>query len=123
MVLRGVGEPLVRHSRSLARSFLRQTERTGDVQRELLLRRVARHADSQFGRDHHFQEIRTIADFRRRVPVRGYEGHEPYIERVRQGDLDALFGRGTEVLMFATTSGTTARPKTIPVTRESLRDY
>src|SRR5262249_56541636 len=28
-----------------------------------------------------------------------------------------------EVLMFAMTSGTTNRPKTIPVTRESLRDY
>ncbi len=36
--------------------------------------RVARHADSQFGRDHHFGEIRTPADFRRRVPIRGYEG-------------------------------------------------
>ena len=30
---------------------------------------------------------------------------------------------GTEVLMFAMTSGTTDRPKTIPVTRESLADY
>ena len=94
-----------------------------DVQRELLLERIARHADSQFGRDHHFGEIRTPADFRRRVPIGGYDRHEPYIDRVRQGDLNALFGPGTEVLMFAMTSGTTNRPKTIPVTRESLRDY
>jgi hypothetical protein len=118
-----VGLPLVNRSRRLARSFLRQTAETGEVQRALLLRRIARHADSQFGRDHHFHEIRTPADFRRRVPIRGYEGMEPYIERVRQGDPGALFGRGTEVLMFAMTSGTTNRPKTIPVTRESLHDY
>ena len=118
-----VGLPLVNRSRRLARSFLRQTAETGEVQRVLLLRRIARHADSQFGRDHHFHEIRTPADFRRRVPIRGYEGMEPYIERVRQGDPGALFGRGTEVLMFAMTSGTTNRPKTIPVTRESLHDY
>ena len=57
------------------------------------------------------------------MPVGGYDRHEPYIERVRNGDIGALFGRGTEVLMFAMTSGTTNRPKTIPVTPESLRDY
>jgi hypothetical protein len=123
LALFAIGYPLVCNSRALARRFLKQTERAADVQRELLLRRVARHAESQFGRDHHFAEIRTPADFRRRVPIRDYEQHEPYIDRVRQGDLGALFGAGTEVLMFAMTSGTTNRPKTIPVTRESLADY
>lgn len=117
------GLPLEYRSRGLARLFLSQTARADEVQRELLLSLVARHADSQFGRDHHFHEIRTPADFRRRVPVRGYDGHEPYIDRVRQGDVGALFGPGTEVLMFAMTSGTTNRPKTIPVTRQSLSDY
>lgn len=123
LALFAIGYPLICNSRALARRFLAQTERAADVQRDLLLRRVARHADSQFGRDHHFAEIRSPADFRRRVPIRNYEQHEPYIDRVRQGDLGALFGQGTEVLMFAMTSGTTNRPKTIPVTRESLSDY
>ena len=35
----------------------------------------------------------------------------------------ALFGAGTEVLMFAMTSGTTNRPKTIPSPAKSLSDY
>lgn len=122
-VRRLVGLPLAIRARRLAQSFLRQAASADQVQRELLLTRIARHAESQFGRDHHFHEIRTPADFRRRVPIRGYEGHEPYIERVRNGDLGALFGSGTEVLMFALTSGTTNRPKTIPVTRESLEHY
>ncbi len=87
------------------------------------MRRIARHADSQFGRDHFFGEIRSPADFRARVPIGGYDRHEPYIDRVRQGDVNALFGSGTEVLMFAMTSGTTNRPKTIPVTAEALNDY
>jgi hypothetical protein len=117
------GMPVVRRARRLAAAFLDQTRRAPDVQRERLRELVRRHADSQFGRDHHFAEIRTPEDFRRRVPVRGYDGHEPYIARVRQGNTSALFGPGTEVLMFAMTSGTTARPKTIPVTRESLLNY
>lgn len=122
-VRRLVGLPLALRARRLARAFLDQTARADEVQRDLLLARVARHADSQFGRDHHFNEIRTPADFRHRVPIRGYDGHEPYIEKVRNGDTGALFGPGTDVLMFAMTSGTTNRPKTIPVTREALNDY
>ena len=50
----------------------------------------------------------------RRVPIRGYDALEPYIDRVRQGDLGALFGRGTKVLMFAMTSGTTKAPELSP---------
>ncbi len=114
---------LLDRSRRLARRFLDQAKVAERVQRDLLLSRVARHADSQFGRDHHFGEIRSAADFRRRVPVAGYDRHEPYIEQVRQGNTGALFGPGTDVLMFALTSGTTNRPKTIPVTRESLGHY
>src|SRR5947209_284018 len=123
LVKRLVGRPLLRRSRRLAQAFLEQTRRADEVQRALLMDRIARHADSQFGRDHHFREIRTPGDFRRRVPIRNYEAIEPYIERVRQGDLGALFGPGTKVHMFAMTSGTTDRPKTIPVTGESLHDY
>jgi hypothetical protein len=118
-----VGLPIARRSRELATEFLRQTKDAGAVQRARLLQLVARNADSQFGRDHHFSEIRSPADFRRFVPVRGYDGHEPYIAKVRQGDTSALFGPATVVRMFAMTSGTTAQPKTIPVTQESLQNY
>jgi len=117
------GLPFLAHSRGKARRFLAQCRDAGQVQRDLLLARVARHADSQFGRDHHFNEIRSEADFRRQVPIGGYDRHEPYIDQVRNGDTHALFGPKTEVLMFALTSGTTNRPKTIPVTRESLENY
>ena len=117
------GAPVANRARRLAQEFLAQTAHAGDVQRRLLMDRVARHADSQFGRDHHFHQIRTPDDFRRQVPIGSYDRHEPYIDKVRQGDRQALFGAGSEVLMFAMTSGTTNRPKTIPVTRESLGDY
>lgn len=122
-IKRLAGRPIARRARGLAAEFLDQTNRAGEVQRDLLLARIARNADSQFGRDHHFHEIRTPADFRKRVPIGDYNRHEPYIDRVRNGDVSALFGAGTDVLMFAMTSGTTNRPKTIPVTREALKDY
>lgn len=117
------GNRLANRARGLAQEFLDLTDKADEVQRALLLGRVARHAESRFGRDHHFHEIRTVEDYRRRVPIGDYARHEPYIDRVRNGDVGALFGAGTDVLMFAVTSGTTNRPKTIPVTRESLQNY
>jgi GH3 auxin-responsive promoter len=123
IVMRALGAPIELRARALAQDFLKQTRNAAEVQRSLLLNRISRNADSRFGRDHHFHEIRTPADFRHRVPVAAYDRHEPYIDAVRQGDTGALFGPDTQVLMFALTSGTTNRPKTIPVTREALRDY
>jgi hypothetical protein len=117
------GRPVARRARRLARSFLDQTRDAGRLQRRILQELLQRHGESQFGRDHHFRSIRGPEDFRRQVPIGDYSRLEPYIERVRRGDTSALFGRGTRVLMFAMTSGTTNRPKTIPVTAQSLRDY
>ncbi len=75
------GLPFLAQSRAAAHQFLKQCRQAGQVQRDLLLSRVARHAASQFGRDHHFATIRSEADFRRQVPIGGYERHEPYIDR------------------------------------------
>jgi hypothetical protein len=123
LIKKQAGRVVANRARAVAQEFLAQTSRADQVQRDLLLNNIRRNATSAFGRDHDFANIRDAADFRRRVPVRGYEGHEPYIERVRNGELEALFGGPTRVLMFAKTSGTTARPKTIPVTEEALTAY
>ncbi|MCC9645377.1 GH3 auxin-responsive promoter family protein [Rhodopirellula sp. JC740] len=93
------------------------------IQRENLLERIRRHADTAFGRDHGFAEIRTLEDYRRQVPIAGYDAIRPYVDRVIQGETTALFPRETKVVMFATTSGTTAHPKMIPVTEEFYQQY
>ena len=97
-IRRLVGLPIARRARRLAEAFLDQTQRCRRCPTRPAAGRIARHADSQFGRDHHFDEIRTPADFRRRVPIRGYEGHEPYIERVRNGDVRHCSARAPKSL-------------------------
>lgn len=93
-----------------------------EVQAALLREILAMHADTDFGREHGFATIRTVADFRRQVPIRGYEAIEPYVARVRRGETRALLA-DDRVLMFALTSGTTAARKTIPITPRYLADY
>jgi hypothetical protein len=92
------------------------------VQEALLRRILAAQAATAFGRDHHFADVRTPADFRRRVPVAGYDYVAPYMERVRRGETSALLA-DPRVHMFALTSGTTAARKYIPVTAQYLADY
>lgn len=105
------------------RSFRADARRARDIQHEALLRKVRRHAGSDFGRDYGFQAVRTVADFRQRVPVLTYADHQPYVARVLAGDVGALFAPGTEILMFATTSGTTGEPKRLPITAELFHEY
>jgi hypothetical protein len=109
--------------RSRLRRFVADAGRARDIQHQALLAKIARNKDSSFGRDHAFGSIRTVADFRARVPVRDYEGHRPYINRVLEGDVGALFAPGTRLLMFAMTSGTTGEPKRVPITAELFREY
>ncbi|HMP17596.1 MAG TPA: GH3 auxin-responsive promoter family protein, partial [Gemmatales bacterium] len=89
----------------------------------ILLKRILQHQRyTQFGRDHGFQHIRHLADFRRQVPIHRYEDLESYMTQVRQGNTKALL-RDRQIHMFALTSGTTASRKYIPVSRQYLKDY
>ena len=103
-------------------AFEAATHRPREVQEALLRDLLAFQAQTAFGRDHRFGDVRTVEDFRRQVPVAGYDYVEPYVARVRRGETSALVADG-RVHMFALTSGTTAGRKYIPVTPRYLRDY
>ncbi len=125
----GLGETVILRYAYLAwlraqlRHFVRNAAKAREVQQATLLAKIARNANSQFGRDFGFAEIRTAADFRARVPILTYEDHRPYITKVLHGETSALFAPGTKVLMFAMTSGTTGEPKRLPITDELFREY
>ena len=103
--------------------LLAGTKRGREVQQQVLLDKIRMTADSDFGRVHGFSKIRTAEDFRRSVPVTDFEYFRPYVEKVQSGNVRALFGAQTKLLMFALTSGTTDKPKQIPVTNHFVRDY
>ncbi len=111
------------HAERVYRRFMAATRQARLEQEQTLLAKIRRNADSDFGRRFRFDHVRCAADFVRHVPILRYEDHQPYIERVKAGDLRALFGPRQRVLMFALSSGTTAEPKYIPVTRPFMDEY
>jgi hypothetical protein len=72
------------------------------------------HADTEFGRAHGFSSIRSPEDFREAIPPMNYEDHRSWIERTADGERGVL--ACGEVLGFERTSGTSSRPKWIPLT-------
>jgi len=118
-----VAAAVYHHARRAYRRFRHAAANATAVQQRVLHRKLALNADSDFGRDHHFDRIKNYRDFAANVPVRDYEYYKPYIEQAKRGRTHALLGSRQRLLMFALTSGTTDQPKFIPVTKAFLRDY
>jgi len=92
-----------------------------DIQQRLLLQLIKRARKTQFGKDHHFDKITTHKEFIDKVPIRDYEALRPYIEKIKDGELDILWPG--KPLYFAKTSGTTSGVKYIPLTKESIPNH
>jgi hypothetical protein len=108
---------------TLERSFRRKCQNPLKTQWAFLKELLYRNQDTAFGRKYRFAEIKNLQDFRDRVPIHLWEDLEPYMEEVQRGNLQVLFPSDEELLMFATTSGTTGKPKFIPYTRAAYEHY
>ena len=89
-----------------------------EAQRQILNHLVKQAKDTVYGRDHHFESIKSYEDFKKNVPISDYEDLRPYIDRVVKGEENILW-KG-KPLYFAKTSGTTSGVKYIPISTESL---
>ena len=89
-----------------------------ETQNKVFLHLIKEAKNTQFGINHHFDQIKTTSDFAKQVPVRDYEGLKPYVDQVVKGAENILW-KG-KPLYFAKTSGTTSGAKYIPLTKESM---
>ncbi len=94
-----------------------------ESQREVLQDLLRLNTGTRFAADFGLYPGMSLEEYRQRVPVGGYDLVQPYVERLTQGDTQALLGSKNRLLMFAVTSGTTSESKLIPVTNRFLRDY
>lgn len=92
-----------------------------DVQNEWLDRLMASAYKTEWGKKHDFKSIRSLREFKDRLPLQEYGDIKPYVERMQKGEEDLLWPGETN--WFAKSSGTTdAKSKFIPVTKEALEE-
>ncbi len=90
------------------------TRHPGQAQKEFLLSLIKKNKNTRYGKKHFFSSIASEKDFRSSLPVVEYSDIEPYIDQIKAGSRNVLTSE--PVSLFNMTSGTTARPKYIPLT-------
>ena len=84
------------------------------TQREVLQDLVTTAQYTCFGKEHHFSTLFSVKEFKSRIPIRDYEDHHSYIQRMLDGEENVLWN--TPINWFAKSSGTTNnKSKFIPV--------
>lgn len=87
------------------------------VQETLLKQIVAANASCEWGQKHQFDQIKSLEDYRRQVPITTWADIEPYSDRLVKGENGLLFCE--PVKQFVITSGSTGKGKYIPESRMS----
>lgn len=91
------------------------------VQKELLLKMIEDNKDTAFGRDNHFDEIHSIEDYQRIVPIQEYDSLSVYIERTLKGETNVLTKE--PIVHYNKTSGTMGVPKKIPLVESQVQIF
>jgi hypothetical protein len=89
------------------------------TQKGFLLRLIKKNKNTRYGKTYAFSSITSEKDFRNNLPVVEYSDIEPYIDQIKTGSRNVLTSQ--PVFMFNMTSGTTARPKYIPITQQGQK--
>lgn len=78
-------------------------------------------AQTVFGKDHQFEQIKDYLSFKQQIPIADYENLRPYIEQINQGEKNVLWL--DQPKYYAKTSGTTSGAKYIPLTKASIPNH
>jgi hypothetical protein len=105
-------------AKKIAKETKKWASKPVETQQKVFQNLIKEASKTKFGKDHHFEKIKTFQDFAEKVPVRDYEALRNYVDLVVEGKSDILW-KGKPIF-FAKTSGTTSGAKYIPLTKESI---
>lgn len=97
--------------------FLQRARRVEAVQWDFLRSLLQHHANTELGQQYGLADIRSVDEFRARVPVQPYSHFKPYIDRMAEGETNIL--TPDPLIFFNMTSGSTNARKLVPVTQRS----
>ncbi len=92
-----------------------------DTQKQVFNDLVGSAQFTEYGKQHNFEHINSIKDFKENVPVNDYDALKPYIQKILEGQQNILWAE--PINWFAKSSGTTSdKSKFIPVSKDALDD-
>lgn len=103
-------------------NMLHNAKNARSVNEHLLMRILRENRNSEYGRRYHFDEIRSVEEFKRKVPIVTYKDIEAQVERIYENNEQGVLG-SRKVIGFATSSGSIGKPKHIPRTNIEVGVY
>lgn len=101
------------------RKFDRDTETAYNTNKNLLRTLLSDNKNTEYGKKYKFGEIKSVAAYKKCVPLTTYDDYESYIDRMTEhGERNLL--TSYPIAYYASTSGTSGSPKKIPVTEQGL---
>ncbi len=101
--------------------FRRALSRVREEQEQVLHGILRNNIESEFGCQHGFSKIRTVQDYRVRVPLRDYDEYRSSVDRIAGGHQHVLTHE--PVRLFEPTSGSAGAAKWIPYTRSLQSEF
>ena len=95
--------------------FVGKTRQVLATQEQFLCKLLQVHQETELGRQFGLGEIKTIDQFRSRIPILPYSSYEPLVNRIAAGEKKVL--NPDRVVYINHTSGSTGNQKQVPVTR------
>lgn len=109
------------YARWIKKKINQWAEKPLETQDKVFHHLISKAENTVFGKDHDFSQIKNYEDFKKRVPIREYEGLKHYIERIVNGEEDILWPG--KPIYLCKTSGTTSGAKYIPLTKQSMPNH
>jgi len=89
------------------------------IQERLLTKILKKNSTSKYGKKYSFKKIKSIEEYQKKVPIITFPDIEKYVEEMKNGKEKIL--TSNKVIYFAITSGTTSKPKYIPITKIRIK--
>ena len=116
MGIKSIGAKI--YSNFVARGIRKWSMNPIGTQEKIMQKLLVTAAETKYGKEHHFSEIKSYDDFKKNIPLVEYEDLRSYIEQAKNGEKDVLWPGLPK--FFAKTSGTTSGIKYIPISKESM---
>jgi len=92
-----------------------------ELTEDKLMSVLSNHKDTVFGRKYGFESIRNSEQYMSKVPLFDYHDMEPYLKMVYENPNGHIL-TADPVIWYLKTSGTTGKPKHIPLTQSGAKD-
>ena len=89
---------------------------------KLLFRILKAGENSKYGKKYDFKNIKSVEEYRKKVPLSTYDDYVEYVERMINNNEEDLL-TSFPLIGYSQTSGTTGKPKFIPLTQNIASLY